>query len=109
LKNSTGNKMDLKNVTVNIHGRDYKIQSSNDPEYTQKLAKYCDLLMKKIENSTDSPDYLKLTVLTMLQLAHNYFQSEEKGSTPELETEIKRLINILDKAEKDIAAIDASG
>lgn len=100
--------MELKNVTVNIHGRDYKIQSSNDPEYTQKLAKYCDLLMKKIENATASPDYLKLTVLTMLQLAHNYFQSEEKGSAPKLETEIERLIGVLDKTEKDITAIDDS-
>ncbi len=103
------NNKGFKNVTVSIHGRDYKIQSLRDPEYTQKLAKYCDLLMKKVESRTDSPNYLKLTVLTMLQLAHNYFQSEENGSNPEIETELERLIDVLDKTEKDVAAIDTAG
>jgi len=111
LKNSTANKKkgDLKNVTVNINGRDYKIESVRDPEYTRKLAKYCDLLMKQIESATTSTNYVKLTVLTMMQLAHNYFQSEENGSTHELETEVERLINVMDKTEKELAAIDVAG
>ncbi|GMT43177.1 MAG: hypothetical protein IEMM0002_1588 [bacterium] len=94
--------MDKKDVTVTIHGRDYRISSFEDPEYTRKLAKYCDILMKKIESSTDSQDYIKLTVLTMLQITHNYFQVEEKGSM-----EFERLINILDKTDNELAAIDS--
>lgn len=106
--NSTANNKGLKNVTVSINGRDYKIQSLRDPEYTQKLAKHCDLLMKKIGNATTSHSYLKLTVLTMLQLAHECFQPPPENPNPKLETEIEKLIDVLDKTEKEMTAIDAS-
>ncbi len=99
--------MELKNITVTIHGRDYKISSVRDPEYTQKLAKYCDLLMKKIESGTGSVDYLRLTILTMLQVAHNYFECEEGTSkpAPKVEAEVERLIKLLAETDRQVAKL----
>lgn len=99
--------MELKNITVTIHGRDYKISSVRDPEYTQKLAKYCDLLMKKIEAGTGSVDYMRLTILTMLQVAHNYFECEEGTSkpAPKVEAEVERLIKLLAETDKQVAKL----
>ncbi len=101
--------MKVKDVTINIHGRDYKIRSVQDPEYTQKLAKYCDLLMKKIEAGTESVDYLKLTILTMLRIAHNYFQSEEGISqpAPKVEAEIEKLLKVMEETDRQIAKLEA--
>ncbi len=99
----------MKDVRITIHGRDYDIRSGHDPEYTQKLANYCDLVMKKIANNTDSVDYLKLTVLTMLQVAHNYFDCDEGTSkpAPKVEAEVERLLKLMDETDKQIAALDS--
>lgn len=99
--------MQVKNITVTIHGRDYKISSVRDPEYTQKLAKYCDLIMKKIESGTGSVDYMRLTILTMLQVAHNYFECEEGTSkpAPKVEVEVDRLIKLLAETDKQVAKL----
>ena len=99
--------MQLKNITVTIHGREYKISSVRDPEYTQKLAKYCDLIMKKIESGTGSVDYMRLTILTMLQVAHNYFECEEGTSkpAPKVEAEVDRLIKLLAETDKQVAKL----
>ena len=92
--------------TINLHGREYRIRSPFDPDYTEKLAKYCDSLMKNIGDATTSADYLGVSVLTLLQVAHNYFQQLElsKGANPEVEAEIARMITMLDEAEKEAAA-----
>ena len=97
----------MKDVRITIHGRDYDIRSGYDPEYTQKLANYCDLVMKKIANKTDSVDYLKLTVLTMLQVAHNYFDCDEGTSkpAPKVEAEVERLLKLMDETDKQVAAL----
>ena len=103
--------MEPQDVVISIHGRDYKIRSLQSPEYTRKLARYCDLVMKKIGSNTESVDYIKLSVLTMLQVAHNYFQTEE-GVTkpaPKVEKEIEKLLRLIDKTEKEVAAIEAGG
>lgn len=94
------------NQTINLHGKEYRIKSPFDPEYTEKLAKYCDSLMKNIGDAATSKDYLDVSVLTLLQVAHNYFQQLElsKGLNPKVEKEIARMIAMLDEAEKEAAA-----
>jgi cell division protein ZapA (FtsZ GTPase activity inhibitor) len=97
-----------KDVTIKLHGREYKIRSPFEEEYTQKLARYCDGLMKNIGVATASTDYLGLSVLTLLQVAHNYLQQVELSQKPDegAETEIARLIALLDQMEKDVAVIN---
>ena len=94
--------------TITLHGREYRVSSPFDPQYTEKLARYCDSLMKNIGNATTSTDYLRLSVLTLLQVSHDYFQLLEnsKAPSPETEAEISRLITMLDDAEKEVAAIN---
>ncbi len=101
--------MDAKNVTITLHGREYRIQSPFSEEYTRTLAKYCDKQMKEIAAATGSSDYLGLSVLTLLQLAHNYHQERNAASKPDpgAEAEITRLMELLDKAEKDASEAEA--
>lgn len=97
--------MGPKDITITLHGRDYRIQSPFDEEYTRTLAKYCDRQMKDIASATGAADYLGLSVLTLLQIAHNYHQERDAAAKPHpgAETEIVRLIELLDKAEQDAA------
>ncbi|MBI3581679.1 MAG: cell division protein ZapA [Nitrospinae bacterium] len=94
------------NQTITLHGKEYRIRSPFEPEYTEKLARYCDSLMKSIGDASASKDYLDVSVLTLLQVAHNYFRQLElsKGPNPEVEAEIARMIAMLDEAEKEAAA-----
>lgn len=97
--------MEPKDVTITLHGRDYRIQSPFGEEYTRTLAKYCDRQMKDIAKATGATDYLGLSVLTLLQIAHNYHQERDAANKPHpgAEAEIVRLMALLDKAEKDAA------
>lgn len=101
--------MEPKDVTITLHGREYRIRSPFDEEYTRMLAKYCDQQMKSIAADTGSTDYLGLSVLTLLQLAHNYHKERDAASKPhpDAEAEIARLMELLDKAEKDAAENEA--
>lgn len=94
--------------TITLHGREYRIRSPFEPEYTTKLAQYCDSLMKNIGSATSSPDYLGISVLTLLQVAHNYFQQVEMSKKPnsEVEAEISRMIGVIEAAEKEAANIN---
>ncbi|MBI3793101.1 MAG: cell division protein ZapA [Nitrospinae bacterium] len=93
------------NQTITLHGREYRIRSPFEPEYTEKLAGYCDSLMKNIGTATTSSDYLGVSVLTLLQVAHNYFQQVEMNKKPsaDVESEISRIITLIDDTEKEIA------
>ncbi len=101
--------MGPKDVTITLHGREYRIQSPFGEEYTRTLAKYCDKQMKEIAAATSATDYLGLSVLTLLQVAHNYHQERDAASKPHpgAEAEISRLIEVIDKAEKDAAEAEA--
>ncbi len=101
--------MDPKDITITLHGRDYRIQSPFAEEYTRTLAKYCDQQMKDIAKATGSADYLGLSVLTLLQIAHNYHQERDAANKPHpgAEAEISRLMELLDKAEKDAGEAEA--
>lgn len=101
--------MGSKDVTITLHGRDYRIQSPFDEEYTRTLAKYCDQQMKDIAKATGAADYLGLSVLTLLQIAHNYHQERDAATKPHpgAEAEIVRLMDVLDKAEKDATETEA--
>ena len=95
-------------ITIKIHGRDYKINSFKDEEYTRKLATYCDDLMKSVEAGAGSVDYLNLTVLTMLQMAHNYFEQVRKSedSTDTWDPEFVKLLATIKNAEKEASKLD---
>ncbi|MEE8484382.1 MAG: cell division protein ZapA [Nitrospinota bacterium] len=90
-------------ITVKIHGREYALSTIQDAEYTKNLAGYCDWMMKNLASSSGSTDYLRLTVLAMMQLAHNYYQMKDAAERtgPEMEAEIERLIKLIDKSQKD--------
>jgi cell division protein ZapA len=90
-------------VQVRIHGRDYKISSIKDAGYTRKLAKYCDEVMANVEHAGGPTDFLNLSVLSMLQMAHNYFEMEEKAEDGgELwDPEFEKLIDSIKEVEKE--------
>jgi cell division protein ZapA (FtsZ GTPase activity inhibitor) len=109
LKSCIRNNMAQSDQTIKLHGREYSITSPFEPQYTLKLAKYCDTLMKNIGKTAATTDYLNLSVLTLLQVAHNYFQQVEnsKGPNPDAETEFARLIELIDNTGKEVAAMGA--
>jgi len=103
-----GNKTERQDVVITIHGREYKIQSLKDVEYTEKLAKFCDEVMKSTQAGTGSNDYLKLLVLSLLQVAHKYFQSTSGKDKSNMvsDAELSKIIKSIEKTQKEVAKLE---
>ena len=89
-------------ISVKIHGREYTLSTIKDAEYTKNLAGYCDWVMKNLSKTTDASDYLRLSVLAMMQLAHNYYQMKDAATkaNPEVVAEIDRLVALIDEVTR---------
>ena len=69
--------MEPRIVTVEIHGQRYPIKSSLDAAYVAELATYVDEKMRLALTETPSGDTLKVAVLAALNIADEYFRSQD--------------------------------
>jgi cell division protein ZapA len=69
--------MEPRIVTVEIHGQRYPIKSSLDAAYVAELAAYVDEKMRVALTETPSGDTLKVAVLAALNIADEYFRSQD--------------------------------
>ena len=85
-------------TTVNIYNQTYQVRSGGDPEYIKRLAKYVDETMTEVFESTPSVDSIKVAVLAALNIADDYFSTQDElNSLNEAVSE---------KSEKLIALLD---
>jgi cell division protein ZapA len=68
---------DSRIITVEIHGQRYPIKSSLDAAYVAELAAYVDEKMRLALTETPSGDTLKVAVLAALNIADEYFRSQD--------------------------------
>jgi len=102
--------MSAKNTIITLHGRDYRISTVNDPEYTRRLVEYCNGMMQTIESASGVTDYLKLMVLSILQVTHTYFEEMEKngGKPEEMDAKLNSILETIEKTEKELAKLTDS-
>ncbi len=58
-----------KTISVWIRGQEFRIRSDDDEEWLQRVARYLDQTMAKVEERTGTLDSLDVAMLTALNLA----------------------------------------
>jgi len=85
-------------TTVKIYKQTYQVRSGDDPEYIKRLAQYVDETMTEVFESTSSVDSIKVAVLAALNIADDYFSTQD---------ELNRLEEaVSEKSEKLITLLD---
>lgn len=88
-----------RSVPVEIRGREFRIRSDEDPEALERIARYVDATMKRVEARTGAIDTLDVAMLTALNLARELVTMRERGGyVPE-----DRLRTLIDLAESGLS------
>lgn len=88
-----------RSVPVEIRGREFRIRSDEDPEALERIARYVDATMKRVEARTGAIDTLDVAMLTALNLARELVTTRERsGYVPE-----ERLRALIDLAESGLS------
>jgi len=66
---------EIKKVSVKIQGKEYKINSSEEEEYIEKVAYYLDKKLEQAKSANPSLDTIKVTTLVALNLADSLFKT----------------------------------
>ena len=87
-------------IPVEIHGQQYPIRSTLDPDYVARLASYVDEKMRAAGESTPTGDSLRLAVLAALNIADELFRCRDvtrtrTGELAERAGELERLLDRL--------------
>lgn len=70
----------MSSVPVEIRGKEFLIRSDEDPDELQRIAKYVDATMEKVERRTGAIDSLDVAILTALNLARELVTARERSS-----------------------------
>ncbi len=96
----TAGDSERKTTSVWIRGQEFRIRSDDDEEWLQRVARYLDQTMAKVEEHTGRLDSLDVAMLTALNLARELvairegrIASNSGGMDP------KRLRDLIDLAE----------
>ncbi|MEW6684851.1 MAG: cell division protein ZapA [Candidatus Edwardsbacteria bacterium] len=82
-----------KGIKVNIFGNEYNIKGEADLEYVQEVAKFVDLKMRQIAETTKTLSPTKIAILAALNIADELYQeriSKEKTISA-IEEKLRRL------------------
>ncbi|MEK6646555.1 MAG: cell division protein ZapA [Candidatus Firestonebacteria bacterium] len=90
--------MSQKNVVkVEIYGIEYLIKGDADPEYITQLAKYVDSKIREIVTATGLVNMNKITILSALNIADEYFKVRQAKEAKELQ-KTSSLLSLFDSA-----------
>ena len=85
-------------VKIKVYGREYTIKSNQDPQMTRDYATYIDSRIREIAHKSGSFDMNFITVLTLLQITHEFFAL--KKQTERDSQEYERIMDkLLEKVE----------
>ena len=94
-----------RSVSVSIRGQEFRILSDDDQESLQRVARYLDDTMGKVEERTGTVDSLDVALLTALNLARELVGIREgrlDAGTAGLEP--GRLLAVIELAESALTA-----
>lgn len=84
-------------VAIRIRGHEYRVRSDGDEESLQRIARYLDETMARVEARTGTVDSLGVATLTALNLARELVEIRE-GSA-EVGGDPRRLRELIELAE----------
>jgi cell division protein ZapA len=94
----------MANVKVEIFGNEYSIKITDESQiqYIKEISRYVDQKMKEISQKTSIVSIPKLTILTALNIADEYFMLKNQKMKEEKKNleKIDEIIKLLDEAIK---------
>ncbi|MGQ0693976.1 MAG: cell division protein ZapA [Nitrospiraceae bacterium] len=90
-----------KTIDVEIYGQRYAIRGDADDAYIRRLAHYVDDQMKHLAEGMKTATPSKLAVLTAINLAHLFFESEKKRAQGEDDIE-RRMVTLMESIEEQM-------
>lgn len=85
-------------MKVSILGRDYNIKTEDDEEYVQKVSRYINEKAQNISKNTGVIATLDLAILTLLNIADDYFKLKE-NIAKDVDNKLQRLIDFIESAD----------
>lgn len=87
-----------KTIDVEIYGQRYAIRGVADDAYIRRLAHFVDDHMKHLAEGMKTATPSKLAVLTAINLAHQFFESEKKRAQGEADVD-RRMDTLMESIE----------
>ena len=88
-----------RSVSDRIRGREFRIRSGEDPKALQRIARYVDETMQRVEQRTGTVDSQDVALLTALNLAREVVEvrdaSAERGADP---ARLRGIIELVESA-----------
>ncbi|MFQ6104774.1 MAG: cell division protein ZapA [Candidatus Glassbacteria bacterium] len=88
-----------KSVRVRIFGEEFPIRSEADPEYTKKVAKYVDSMMRHVKKGMKSSDARTVAILAAMSITDELFRSRQGLNSlgEELARKTKEILNLIEE------------
>ncbi|HSA61427.1 MAG TPA: cell division protein ZapA [Nitrospiraceae bacterium] len=90
-----------KTIDVEIYGQRYSIRGDADDAYIRRLAHFVDDHMKHLAEGMKTATPSKLAVLTAINLAHQFFESEKKRAQGEADVD-RRMVTLMESIEEQM-------
>ena len=93
-----------KTIDVEIYGQRYSIRGEADDAYVRRLAHFVDDHMKHLAEGMKTATPSKLAVLTAINLAHQFFESEKKRTQGEADVD-RRMVTLMESIEEQMPTL----
>jgi cell division protein ZapA len=99
---------DARTTSVQIHGHEYRIRSTEDAEFVREVALYVDEVMHRISSRMTSGTASQVAVLAALNIAEELFRERRDGHSVSSRQIDDRLRALLKRLEEIAAASPAA-
>ncbi len=93
-----------KMIDVEIYGQQYSICGEAEEAYVRRLAHFVDDHMKHLAEGMKTATPSKLAVLTAINLAHQFFESEKKRTQGEADVD-RRMVTLMESIEEQMPTL----
>jgi cell division protein ZapA len=93
-----------KMIDVEIYGQQYSICGEAEEAYIRRLAHFVDDHMKHLAEGMKTATPSKLAVLTAINLAHQFFESEKKRTQGEADVD-RRMVTLMESIEEQMPTL----
>jgi len=91
-------------IDVEIYGQRYSICGEAEDAYVRRLAHFVDDHMKHLAEGMKTATPSKLAVLTAINLAHQFFESEKKRTQGEADVD-RRMVTLMESIEEQMPTL----
>jgi cell division protein ZapA len=90
-----------KTVEIEIYGQRYTVQGEADEEHVKRIAAYVDQHMRGLAAAMKTATLPKLAVLAALNIAHQWFESEQRRQQDTADVE-RKAVGLLESIDEQL-------